>query len=177
MGVGVGGCDTNDQSCRADSRNAGYFIDDSGVYAPDGSRQGSTWSGGNANKNTQPSGPYVPPASIGAAPPPGLTPAQAQAYLKALAATRAAAAANQIPSGPGGSYVIPIAMLISKGKSMEQAIAEVMGAAVNTITQGLGPAGGPITGPGAVPVAAGGSSSVWLWGAVGLGALLLLRKH
>src|SRR5579864_9130828 len=112
-------CDTNQQSCRADLRNQGYYIDDSGVYAPDGSRSGSTWSGGNQGKNTAPSGPYVPPASIGAAPPPGLTPAQAQAYLKTLAATQAAAAANQIPSGPSGSYVIPIAMLVSKGKSLE----------------------------------------------------------
>ncbi len=47
--------DTNQQSVRADLRKAGYFIDNSGVYAPGaGNRVGVTWSGNNSGMNTTP---------------------------------------------------------------------------------------------------------------------------
>jgi hypothetical protein len=61
--VVINGLDTNDQSGRADLRKQGYFIDNSGVYAPgsgsnnssNGKRVGDTWgaSGGFANGAAQ----------------------------------------------------------------------------------------------------------------------------
>jgi hypothetical protein len=53
--------DTNQQSTRADLRNQGYYIDNSGVYAPGaGQRVGDTWSGANAGQNTAPSPTRLP---------------------------------------------------------------------------------------------------------------------
>lgn len=53
--------DTNQQSVRADLRNQGYFIDNSGVYAPGaGQRVGATWSGQNVNRNEAPSPTQLP---------------------------------------------------------------------------------------------------------------------
>jgi hypothetical protein len=52
---------TNDQSVRADLRNQGYFIDDSGIYAPGaGDRVGDTFSGDQASRNTAPSPTRLP---------------------------------------------------------------------------------------------------------------------
>lgn len=52
---------TNNQSVRADLRKQGYYIDDSGVYAPGaGQRVGDTWSGANSQYNVAPSPTRLP---------------------------------------------------------------------------------------------------------------------
>lgn len=62
-GFTVGGTtyDTNNQADRATLRTAGYFIDDSGVYAPGaGDRVANTWSGSNESRNVAPSPTRLP---------------------------------------------------------------------------------------------------------------------
>lgn len=50
----INGKDTNNQSDRADLRTQGYYIDNSGVYAPGGGqRVGDTWNAGGGMANGQ----------------------------------------------------------------------------------------------------------------------------
>lgn len=59
--VVVNGLDTNNQSDRASLRQQGYYIDNSGAYAPGaGSRVGDTFSGSQATKNEAPSPTQLP---------------------------------------------------------------------------------------------------------------------
>lgn len=60
-GGGGGLGDTNNQSVRADLRKQGYYIDDTGVYAPGaGERVQSTWSGSNNSRNRPDNGNRLP---------------------------------------------------------------------------------------------------------------------
>lgn len=47
-----------------------------------------------------------------------------------------AAQSNSIPAGPSGSYLYPMALLVSAGRSIEQAAAQVLGAASNAASDG-----------------------------------------
>ncbi len=61
LSVGGQNYDTNNQADRATLRQQGYYIDNSGIYAPgSGQRVGSTFSGANASQNVAPSPTQLP---------------------------------------------------------------------------------------------------------------------
>lgn len=106
----------------------------------------------------------------------------------ALNQVQAAAAANTIASGPGGSYIYPIAQLVSGGVGLQEAyhrvLAVAQGAAADLSAGGSGLLGGSNNPSGGAPAPGFGggtgssSSSLILYGAIGLGLLLVLGgKH
>lgn len=57
----INGFDTNDQTSRDQLRSQGYYIDNTGVYAPNsGQRSGDTFSGSHASQNQAPNNVFLP---------------------------------------------------------------------------------------------------------------------
>lgn len=106
----------------------------------------------------------------------------------ALNQVQAAASANTIPSGPGGSYIFPIAQLVSGGVTLNEAVHRVLAQAQGVVADlsagGTGllggsnnPSGGAPAPSGPAPSSvgpAGSSSKMLLYAGIGLGLFLLL---
>ena len=158
--------------------NPGYVVDNTGylLRGSGGESPGTPNPAVQGGQGTQSPGGY--PASL---PPIRLS-------NDALNQVQAAAAANSIPSGPGGSYIFPIAQLVSGGVSLQEAVTRVQNAiqsGVNDLSAGgsglLGGTnnpGGALSAPSLGSIGASGSSKTALLVGGGLLLLLLLGgKH
>lgn len=159
--------------------NPAYVVDDTG-YVLRGS-------GG------APAGTAAPGISGGAGTlsPNGATPGQnIGPSASAWAQIVSLAQSNTIPSGPAGSYLYPIAMMVSAGHSIDQAVTAILNNATQAASDGgadpanaanaAAGAGAKATAAHAFTPAAVGSISphtLYLVGGAALAGLLLLRKR
>ena len=169
--------DLSDPAQRQAARDAnpGYVVDDTGylLRGSGGESPGQPNPAVQGGRGSQSPNGY--PASL---PPITLT-------NDALNQVAAAASANTIPSGPGGSYIFPIAQLVSGGVTLNEAVhrvlAQVQGAAADLSAGGSGLLGGSNNPSGGAPApavaglgSAGASSKMLLYAGIGLGLFLLM---